>query len=322
MKKNNLTAISASILAIGAGLSAGAALLQPVVITDARAHPESITSTSDGTLFIGSFNHGSISRAAPGAAKAEIFIKPSDGYGTILGVLADETAGTLWACAAHHAPAGEALPPEAEPTSLTAYDLKSGALKGRYPLPGKATLCNDIAVGSDGAAYVTDSRNPHILRLKPGAKALEVWAEDSRMVGKGGGPGLDGIAFADKSTLFVNTFTSGMLFRVALRPDGTAGAVTPIVTSKPLTLPDALRPTGTANSFLMIEGAGRLDRVVVSGDKAEISVLKDGFDSPAGVAVTGATAWVVEAKLGYLSDPKLKDQSPPPFVAHIVKLEK
>lgn len=322
MKKNNLGAISVSMFAIWVGMSAGAASLQQVIIADDRAHPESITSTKDGTLFMGSFNHGSISRSLPGAAKTEIFVKPADGYGTILGVLADEKAATLWACAAHHAPAGEALPPEAEPTALTAYDLKTGVLKGRYPLPGKTTLCNDIAIGPDGAAYVTDSRNPHILKLKPGAKALEVWAEDSRLVGKGGGPGLDGIAFADNAALYVNTFTSGLLFRVSLNQDGTAGAVTPIATSKPLTLPDALRPTGATNTFLMIEGAGRLDRVVVSGDRAEISVLKDGFDSPAGVALTGKTAWVVEAKLGFLSDPKLKDQSPPPFAAKAVELTK
>jgi hypothetical protein len=45
-------------------------------------------------------------------------------------------------------------------------------------LAGKPALCNDITTGPDGAAYVTNTMAPQILRLAPGAKEFEVWFTD------------------------------------------------------------------------------------------------------------------------------------------------
>jgi hypothetical protein len=47
-----------------------------------------------------------------------------------------------------------------------------------------------------------------------------------------------------------------------------------------------------------------------SGDNAKIEVLKDGFNAPTAVTRVGDTAWVLEGKLDYMQDPKLKDQDP------------
>jgi hypothetical protein len=58
---------------------------------------------------------------------------------------------------------------------------------------------------------------------------------------------------------------------------------------------------------------GRLDHVTVTGDNAKIDVLKEGFNGPTAVTRTGNTAWVLEGKLNYMNDPKLKDQDPGPF---------
>lgn len=44
----------------------------------------------------------------------------------------------------------------------------------------------------------------------------------------------------------------------------------------------------------MIEGAGRLDRITVGGDKAEVTPIKEGLGLPARVAVVGETARVQE----------------------------
>ncbi len=68
--------------------------------------------------------------------------------------------------------------------------------------------------------------------------------------------------------------------------------------------------------FLLIEGAGRLDHVTVTGDNAKIDVLKDGFNGPTAVTRVGDTAWVLEGKLKYMNDPKLGD--PGPFKAYAV----
>ena len=62
-------------------------------------------------------------------------------------------------------------------------------------------------------------------------------------------------------------------------------------TSRPLKLPDGLRPL-SGETFLMAEGGGTLDRVSVDGDKVAIETLKDGLAEPTAVAKVGQTAWV------------------------------
>jgi hypothetical protein len=131
-----------------------------------HAYPESLTATSDGTIYAGSLYEGGIFRVPPGATIAEQWIRPGANDSMItLGVFADEKAGTLWVCSSNLTGFG-VKPPEGEkPVSLKAFDLKSGAGKGSWSLPAEKSLCNDMVVGADGAVYVTDSFQPHILKL-------------------------------------------------------------------------------------------------------------------------------------------------------------
>src|SRR5271170_7118820 len=86
---------------VGLACAPHVALAQPtqIIIDDTRVFPESLTSTADGTVIIGSLDHGTIYRAAPGAAKATPWITPgSDGLTRVLGVLAHDASNTLWVC--------------------------------------------------------------------------------------------------------------------------------------------------------------------------------------------------------------------------------
>jgi sugar lactone lactonase YvrE len=279
-----------------------------IAIPGDRAFPESLSSTQDGTLFIGSLAEGGIFRAAPGAAQAEPWIKPgANDSRSMLGVLTDESSGTLWACSNDMSSMGVAGPSAAKGSALKSFDLKTGASKGSVPLPGERAFCNDIAIGPDGAAYVTDSSSPHILRLKPGSSHFEFWATDPRFEVKGGA-GLDGIAFGSDGDLYVNTFNGNGLFKVEVK-EGNAGRITQLETSRPIELPDGMRKYGD-HTLLMIEGAGRLDRVTVNGNKATVETLKDGYVGPVSVTQVGNTAWVLEGQLPYLFDPKMKGQNP------------
>ena len=306
------------LLALACG--AAAADRSEVAIPGDRAYPESLSSSSDGTIYVGSFAEGGVVRVPPGAAKAEPWIKPgaNDSRST-LGVLADDGSGTLWVCSNDLSAMGVVTPGTAKGSALKSFDLKTGAPKGSATLPGDRTLCNDIAIGPDGAAYVTDSFNPHVLRLKPGGNQFEVWATDPRFTVKNGA-GLDGIAFGGDGNAYVDTFNGNGLFRIAVAGNGAAGKITQLETSRPIKLPDGMRPYGN-NTLLMIEGAGRLDRVTVEGDKARIDTIKEGYDGPVAVTQVGDTAWVLEGQLHYLLDPKSKGQNPRlPFRAYAVPL--
>src|SRR5258708_39094147 len=70
-----------------------------IALPGVRAFPESITSTSDGTLFIGRLGEGGIVRANPRTGEAALFVAPgASGSRSITGVFADDASGTLWAC--------------------------------------------------------------------------------------------------------------------------------------------------------------------------------------------------------------------------------
>jgi sugar lactone lactonase YvrE len=303
-------------LAIGAAgllLGAGASHAAPadVLIPGDHVYPESLTSAADGTLYIGSMAEGVVMKVAPGAAKAEPFIPAgSNGVLSVLGVLADEGSKTLWVCSSDLSGFGVVMKTGSKPVALKAFDLKTGAPKASYPLPGDHTLCNDAVVAKDGTVYVTDSFSPHILRLRPGAEALEVWAEDPRFTVEKGA-GLDGIAIAGDA-VYVNTYNGSGLYKVAMKPDGSAGAVTTMKTSRKIELADALRAIGP-DTLLMIEGTGKLDRITVSGDEAKVETVSEGYKLPVSVTVVGETAWVLEGQLNHLFDPK--SGKPSPFMA-------
>lgn len=306
-------------------ICAGSARAGDVVVPGHSDFPESMSATRDGTLFFGSMAGGRIFRAAPGAATASEWIEAgTNGLNNILGVLADEASHTLFVCSPDMSWAGLAVAAGDHTGALKLFDLETGAPKGSIALPastllGQPSLCNDLAVAADGTVYVTDSLAGHVLRLKPGATAFEVWAHDARWDVKG--PQLDGIAVLPDGSVYANIFEGDGLYRIAVQPDGSAGAITKLRTSRALFHSDGLRAFGR-NTLLMVEGEtkGTLDLITVSGDDAKVETLKGGFEGPVSLAQVGAVAYVLEVPLRYLLDPASKGKTPPPFTAVPVAL--
>ena len=296
-------------LSLIAALSFAAPVIHEITLPGTRVFPESITSTANGTLIVGSLGHGNVSRIAPGKTTAEEWIKPgTGGLNQVLGVFADEKGKTLWVCSNNLEKKGEA-------TSVKAFDLTTGTLKGTYPLPGADALCNDIAVSADGTAYVTDTRQAAILLLKRGGKDLEIAAKDPLL------GGADGLAFGEKNILYVNCVTTGKLLRLDLGPDGKSKGVVDLKLSRPLERPDGMRAIGK-NRLLLAENSGKMDIVTFDGQTAVIKTIKEGLDSTPGVTATRGMAWIVEGKLNYRNDPKFKDQDPGLFKMYAVPLPK
>jgi sugar lactone lactonase YvrE len=300
----------ASSCAMALGL-AGAVRADDVVVPVATDFPESMSASSDGTLYFSSFGNGRVWRAKPGETQASEFIKTgSNGLASALGVLADDKSNTLYVCSDDFSGAGIKIPGETA-TSLKLFDLKTGEPKGSIATPGQATLCNDIVVASDGTAYITDSFAGHVLRLKPGAKEFEVWAHDPRwdVADK---PELDGLAILPDGAIYANIFEGDGLYRIPVNSDGSPGKITKLQTSRPLYHSDGLRAFG--NKLIMVEGEtkGNLDLVTVDGDNANIETIKGGFDGPVSLAQVGDQIYVLDVPLRYLLGPEAKDKKAPP----------
>lgn len=284
-----------------------------------QVFPESVTSTSDGTLYVGSVADGGVLRVSAGNSIVRQWIRPGDyGTGATFGLLADERSQTLWVCSNDVSAFGIASPGTVKGSVLVGFDLKTGKGKVRAALGGKSTFCNDIAIGPDGSAYVTNSSAAQILRLKPGSSTLEVWSADPQFTPAAPGLGLNGIAFGGDGNLYVNTYRPAGVYRVAVK-DGVAGKVSKLNTSRALELADGMRSLG-GNQFAMIEGVGRLDRLTVAGDTVAVETLRDGFSVPTGVTISGDSAWVAEGQLSYLFNPAEKGRQRLPFRVYAVPL--
>jgi len=281
-------------------------------IAGERVFPESITSDAAGNIYVSS-SAGLIYRAAAGAKTAEPWIRPSaeNGLTSLFGVLADDARGLLWAC--NNPPFGGPPQPGAK-SALKAFDLKTGALKASYDFPGEGPFaCNDISVGPRGTTFATDTSGGRIFALAPDGKELTLFAADPTLVG------IDGIAFSEDGTMYINNVRENTVQRVNRNGNSYAGLTT-LTLSQPIGGPDGLRHV-SGNRFLQAEGSGnRVTYVDIDGDKATITPVKTGLDSSPGVTHHAGVGYATEGKIRYMFDPSLRDQDPGPFIVRAFPL--
>ena len=312
LSSDQVMAVSAYVWALNhpkAPAAAKPATTGELLVPGDRIFPESITSSADGRVFIGSIGARRVFVVKPGTSSAEPWTEVgAEAPAGVLGVYADDKSNTLWACYSSVGPNGP-------PSAAAAYDLKTAQLKARYPLPTTGAFCNDIAVGADGTVFVTDTSNNEIDRLKPGGQTLDVWAGDGAFGAKGAG--VDGISILNNH-IYINTLNSSKIFGVALGADGKAGAVTEIKLDRAIERPDGMR--AHHGNILLVEsgGPGRLSLLKINADTGQLTTLKEGYpDGPVSVTVVGSTAYVLEAQLKALRDPNSKTN---PFRATTVAL--
>ena len=260
-----------------------------ILIVDAKSQPESLTVAPGGILIVGSASTPFVYKVRPGATTAEKFVDASaEGPGTFFfGMLADAATNTLWTCQLTPVP-GTA--PVKRQTALRGFDLSTGAQKLRWNLPGDNSTCNDFAVGPDKALYISDTANSRIYKLPAGASAAELFLEDRALYG------IDGITFLD-GTLYVNNVFSNNLYRIPVDAVGKAGQPVDIWMDQPVKGPDGMR---AANGKLLLaeNGSGKISVITVNGDKASVTVIKEGLKTPTAVEPAGDTIWVAERGAG------------------------
>jgi sugar lactone lactonase YvrE len=291
-----IISIAAQLAASALPLASSAHAASPVTVADTRVFPESISVTSDGTLLIAGSEKGIIYKATPGAATAQAWIsREQAGFeGFLLGIYADEPHGVFYVCSDVAGPPRKA--------AFTAFDLKTGVKKATYAFPDGG-LCNDFITAADGTVYATDTVLGRIIRLRPGATEPDVWASDPAMVG------IDGIAFAG-GKLYFNNVRKNLLQRIEINADGSAGAITTLQLSAEISGPDGMR-VGPGNVLLITENkTGKLTEAKLDGDKATLSIVKDGFGQLTAIGVVGDMAWVAESKFALRDDPNNKDPGP------------
>lgn len=268
---------------------AQAAPAADILIADAKSQPESLTVAPGGVLIVGSASMPFVYKVRSGSTSAEKFIDVSaEGAGTFfLGMLADAATNTLWTC--QLTPVPGTAPPQRH-SALRSFDLATGAPKIRWNLSGDNNTCNDFAIGPDKALYITDTINSKIYRLPAGASTADLFLEHRALYG------IDGITFLD-GTLYVNNVFSNNLYRIPVDAAGKAGQPVDIWMDQPIKGPDGMR---AANGKLIVaeNGSGKISILTVNGDKASVTVIKEGLNTPTAVEPAGDTIWIAERGAG------------------------
>jgi sugar lactone lactonase YvrE len=266
-----------------------AASAAEILIADEKSQPESLTIAPGGVLFVGSASSPFVYKVHPGSSTAEKFIDASsEGPGTFFfGMLADASSNTLWTCQLTPVPN---TTPAQRHAALRGFDLSTGAPKLHWNLPGDNTTCNDFAIGPDRALYITDTATGRIYRLPAGASAAELYLEHRVLMG------VDGITFQD-GTLYVNNVIFNKLYRIPVDADGKPGQPVDIWMDQPVKGPDGMR-AANGKLFVAENGSGIIASITVNGDKASVTVLKEGLKTPTGIEPAGDTLWFTERGAG------------------------
>src|SRR5271169_5640550 len=249
-----------------------------ILIVDAKSSPESLTVAPGGILIVGSASTPFVYKVRPGSSTAEKFIDASaEGPGTFFfGMLADASSNTLWTCQLTPVPN---TTPVQRHTALRSFDLSTGAPKIRWNLPGDNTTCNDFTIGPDKALYITDTIPGRIFRLPAGASSAELYLEHPTL------RGVDGITFLD-GTLYVNNVIFNKLYRIPVDGTGKPGTPVDIWMDQPVKGPDGMR-AANGKLFVAENGSGQIAVLTVNGDKASVTVLKEGLKTPTGIEPAG-----------------------------------
>ncbi len=275
-------------VAVVAGF-AQAASAADILIADAKSQPESLTVAPGGVLIVGSASTPFVYKVRSGSTTAEKFVDASaEGAGTFFfGMLADASSNTLWTCQLTPVPGKT---PVQRHTALRGFDLETGAPKVRWNLPGDNSTCNDFAIGPDKALYLTDTANSKIYKLPAGASIAELFLEHRALYG------IDGITFLN-GTLYVNNVFSNNLYRIPVDAAGKAGEPVDIWMDQPIKGPDGMR-AGNGKLIVAENGSGKISVITVNGDKASVTVIKDGLNTPTAVEPAGDMIWIAERGAG------------------------
>lgn len=230
--------LAATLLAVAAAPSALAA---STTLAGESARPGTYTLTGDpggskfegigadqrrGTFYVSEVTGGEIHRGWARSATTEQWLAGdgTDGRFTARGITTDDD-GRVYIAGGPNGIDSATQSDNGRP-DVWVYS-PDGELLAALRLPGDNGFANDVAIGPDGAAYVTNSNAPQVFRIAEdeGGWEATLWADATGTIEQRPGFNLGGIVLtADRSAFVVAQGTTGQLWRFATS-DGSVSQV-------------------------------------------------------------------------------------------------
>ncbi|PJF39389.1 MAG: hypothetical protein CUN55_14480, partial [Phototrophicales bacterium] len=230
-----------------------------------RAYPDSITIGPDGNLYVSSYCEGDIWRITPDG-QLDVYFDGDDGIGAASG-LAFAPDGMLYVID------GGDCSPRKWSATLKRIAPETKTVE-RVTNIGTEDLPNALAFDADGNLYVSDSRTGAIRRLE-GENFITWWDAPSRDAS------LTGLAYDFVNNGLVTADTeNGILYRVPIMPDGTAGNPQVLVDNTDIEL-DGLTVDDRGRVFFT---QYNLNQVAMYQPESGVTILAKDFRQPSDIA--------------------------------------
>lgn len=274
---------------------AGAAIDVEVVVDYDPAlgeHVEGVAVDKRGNVFVSVTPLGQIRKYEPGGAEIQRVQVVPAGSGLGLAGLAIDAPGNLYVAAITLSPATQGVYKVARDGSFT-----------RLPGTGAIGFANGVTLDKRGNVYVTDTARGAVWRVPADGGSAAVWYESPLLQGTGafnfGVPlGANGIAYRQKELVVGNT-ERAWLVRIAIEPDGSAGAVSVLAEDLRLLGVDGLAFDVHGNLWAAVIAQSTIVRVSSSGAITTIATAADGLDWASSLAFgKNGELWAVNYAIG------------------------
>ncbi|HEY5062226.1 MAG TPA: hypothetical protein VII52_11865 [Gemmatimonadaceae bacterium] len=128
-----------------------------------------------GHLYVASIRHRTIADVSPNGAARELWPRDQRVFGAMFGVRVDTARHELWATTSGVPQVQGYIASDSSIAALLEIRPADGTVVHRFDLPRVrgGHVLGDLAIGPRGDVFTTDSNQPFLYRLRPGADSLE-----------------------------------------------------------------------------------------------------------------------------------------------------
>jgi sugar lactone lactonase YvrE len=182
-------------------------------LTDPTFWPEGVDfDPRTGNYYLASIRHRTIAELYPDGSSRELLPRHLATLGAMMGVRVDTARGVLWATMSEAPQMAGYTSADTTLSALLRIRIADGTIERRWNIPSSPAghALGDLAIGPMGDVFMTDSYEPMLYRLRPGADTLERMTNPLFKSLQGMAPTPDG------RFLYVADYSHGLL-RVDLR---------------------------------------------------------------------------------------------------------